>query len=274
MKEPNVDRAPNSAREQFKRTTLALGADAVDRMGDARVLIVGLGAVGSYAVEALARAGVGEFRLVDFDVVQESNINRQLFATHATLGRAKVDVARERILAINPFARVETKNAIVNDRSLDELFAGEWQTPPDFAIDAIDSLGPKVALIAALVRRKIPFASSMGAALRLDAALPSVSALADVVNDPLAAQVRKRLRRVGVDPKDVRCVYSPEPIRKTMKNGDLRLERVDPAPPIDPERLDAPPGRPRNTLGSLPTITGIFGLRLAHEAMTTIAALR
>ena len=225
-------------------------------------------------MEALARAGVGTFRLIDFDVVQESNINRQLLATHATLGRLKTEIARERILAINPHAKVETRDELINAKTVASFFEGAWSTPPDYAIDAIDSLGPKVALIAETLRRGVPLISSMGAALRVDASLPRVGRLTDVSYCPLAAQIRKRLRRVGVNTDVVRCVYSPEPIRENLRAGDDRLERVAPAKELAPDQVDSPPGRPRNTLGSLPTIVGIFGLRIAHEVMFDLSGFR
>ncbi|MBP3558286.1 MAG: tRNA threonylcarbamoyladenosine dehydratase [Thermoguttaceae bacterium] len=268
----NGDVAPRSS-EQFARTELMLGRDALKRLRCSCVLVAGLGAVGSYAVEALARSGVGRFRLVDFDVVQPSNINRQLFATWETVGRLKADVAKERIAAINPTAQVETRQILINDKTIPSLFADDWATPPDFVVDAIDSLGPKVALIAEVTRRGLPLISSMGAALRFDASLVRVGRLTDVSHCPLSAQVRKRLRRVEIDVDSVRCVYSPEPIRDRMRaatSGSDGLERVAPAAPLDASNVDSPPGRPRNSLGSLSTIVGIFGLTLAHE---TIAGL-
>ncbi|MBR2003598.1 MAG: tRNA threonylcarbamoyladenosine dehydratase [Thermoguttaceae bacterium] len=265
----NGDIAPRSF-EQFARTELMLGRDALERLRRSCVLVAGLGAVGSYAVEALARSGVGRFRLVDFDVVQPSNINRQLFATWETVGRFKADVAKERIAAINPAAQVETRQVLINDKTLPTLFADDWTSPPDFVVDAIDSLGPKVALIAEVTRRGLPLISSMGAALRFDASLVRVGRLTDVSHCPLSAQVRKRLRRVEIDADVVRCVYSPEPIRDRMRaatSGSDGLERVAPAAPLDASNVDSPPGRPRNSLGSLSTIVGIFGLTLAHEVI-------
>jgi len=255
--------------EQFRRTELMLGRDGLERLRSSCVLVVGLGAVGSYAVEALARAGVGRFRLVDFDVVQESNINRQLFATHATVGQLKTNAARERIALINPRAVVETRSILVNSQTLERLFADEWSTPPDYVVDAIDSLGPKVALIAEVVKRGYPFMSSMGAAMRFDASIVQVGTLDKVTNCPLAAQVRKRLRRVGTDPAQALCVFSPEPIRK---NGEQELlERTPLEKKEEQATPDVPPGRARNTLGSLPTIVGLFGLRIAHEVLLDLS---
>lgn len=260
--------------EQFARTAIVLGGGALERLRNSCATIVGLGAVGSYVTEALARAGIGRFRLVDFDYVQESNINRQLFATHLTLGQKKTEVAVQRIKSISPDAVVETKSILINPNSLEELFTGEWEEPADYVVDAIDSLGPKVALIAELVKRDARFMSSMGAALRLDASLIQVGKLSDVTYCPLAKQIRKRLHRVGVDTDKVKCVYSPEPIRDAMRAGNEPFERVTPAAPLTPKNADDPPGRPRNTLGSLPTVVGIFGLRIAHEVLLELGGIR
>ena len=258
---------------QFHRTELMLGAEGLRRLRNSCVMIVGLGAVGGYATEALARAGIGEFRLVDFDAIQESNLNRQLLATRLTLNLPKTEAARARIASIKPSSRATSRDALVNDATVDSLFQGEWSNPPDYVVDAIDSLGPKVALIAATLKRGIPMISSMGAALRFDAGLVSCGSLADATYCPLAAQVRERLRRAGVDPRDVKCVYSPEPIRQALRDGQERLKRVEPT--IALPTPDAPrKGRARNTLGSLPTVVGIFGLRIAHEIILELAGSR
>lgn len=271
----DVDRQVEEA-DQFQRTRLLLGDDGMERLRAACVMVVGLGAVGGYAVEALARAGIGRFRIVDFDVVQESNINRQLLATHETVGQAKADLAEARIHAINPTALVEKRRALVNAGTVASLFEGEWREPPDYVVDAIDTLGSKVALIAETLRRRVPLISSMGAGLRFDPSLIRVGRLTDVTNCPLSAQLRKRLRRVGVNTDDVRCAYSPEPIRDALRRGDERFKRFDPAPAPPPDSVgkDYPQGRPRNTLGTLSTIVGIFGLLVAHEVILDISGAR
>ena len=258
-------------REQFHRTALILGREGVVRLACARVMLVGLGAVGGYALEALARSGVGEFRIVDFDFVQESNINRQLLATHETVGRSKAELAAARIRAINPAARVEIRKTLVNQRNVEELFEAAWSEKPDYVVDAIDTLGPKVALIAETLRQGVPIVSSMGAALRVDSSAPRLGRLTEVTRCPLAAQLRKRLRRVGVNTDDVTCAYSSEPIRDALRAGVERFERVAPASPLVPDQAESPPGRPRNTLGSLPTIVGIFGLMIAHYVILKLS---
>lgn len=264
--------------DQFQRTRLLLGAEGLARLQASTVMIVGLGAVGGYALEALARVGVGRLRIVDFDVVQKSNINRQLLATHETLGQPKARIAEARIRAINPAAIVERRESLVNAETVATLFEDDWRDPPDYVVDAIDTLGPKVALIAETVRRKIPIISSMGAGLRFDPSLIQVGRLTDVTNCPLSAQLRKRLRRVGISTDDVRAVFSPEPIREALRRGDERFARFDPAT-VETREPDAegrtyPNGRPRNTLGTLATIVGVFGLRAAHEVIMDLSGVR
>ena len=240
-------------RERFARTELLLGREAVDFLATRQVLVAGLGAVGSYAVEGLARAGIGSLRLVDFDVVQPSNINRQLYAMDSTLGRPKVELARERVLDINPDCRVEAMRVFVDETTLPDLLAG----PPDVVIDAIDSLNPKVSLLVAATRTASHVISSMGAASRTDPSQVRVGDLWASHACPLARLIRKRLRRRGCE-RPMRCVYSTERPRK--RPGDV-AEHLH----LRPE--DFHRGRPRPPLGSFSCLTGMFGLLAASEAI-------
>lgn len=149
---------------RFLRTEALLGHEGMERLRGARVMVVGLGAVGGYALEALARAGVGHLTLVDFDVFDESNINRQILALNSTVGRKKTEVARERVLDINPDCDVKIIETFVNADTLPQLLA----EPVDYVVDAIDALNPKCCLMETLYRNGIPFVSSMGAALKTD----------------------------------------------------------------------------------------------------------
>jgi tRNA A37 threonylcarbamoyladenosine dehydratase len=192
---------------------------------------------------------VGALRLVDVDTVQESNLNRQLYALRSTLGLAKVDVARARVADIQPGCRVEALRLFVHEDTLDEVLAG----PPDLVLDCVDAVGPKVALLRSAVRAGLPVVSSMGAALRRDPGLVRVGDIAETRVCPLAREVRRRLHHEGIR-SGIRCVFS--------------LEK--PAPAILPGDPDAQPlrrGRTRSILGSLPTLTGIFGLAVAGEAI-------
>lgn len=239
--------------ERFARIRLLLGDDALQRLRAGFVTVVGLGAVGGHAVEGLARAGVGRLRLVDFDSVSRSNINRQLAALETTLGRPKAQVLAARVRDIDPGCDVEPLELFAAEETMDTILDG----PPDLLIDAIDSVGPKVGLIAAATARGVPVLSSMGAAMRTDPTRVRLKDLADVTGCPLARRVRKKLRALGVD-HGVCCVCSDEPVPTHAVGQD-----ADAAPSVR--------GRPRRPLGSLPTLTGIFGLTLATEAIRRLA---
>jgi tRNA threonylcarbamoyladenosine dehydratase len=242
---------------RFSRLERMIGPQGLERLHRCRVTVVGLGAVGSYAVEGLARAGIGMLRLVDFDEVRPSNINRQLYALTSTLGRPKVLVAKERVLDIYPDCRVETLEAFAHRETMDQVLEG----PPDVVLDAIDALTPKVELLIAARGRGIPVVSCMGAALRTDPGLVRVGLLSEVHHCPLSSRVRRRLKRRGV-PLDFACVYSVEPVKllPTSASGTDDAQ----------EELTMERGRKRGTLGSLPTLTGIFGLTLANAAIRTL----
>lgn len=240
--------------ERFKRIHLMLGEEACEKLRSSSVTVVGLGAVGGYALEALARSGVGKLRLVDFDRVGISNMNRQLLALESTLGRPKCEVARERVMDINPWCEVEIVNGFLDGDNVWE-FVGE---SPDLVIDAIDALNPKVELIQALVTNNIRHITSLGAALRSDPTMVRVGPLSEVQGCPLGRAVRSRLRRRNV-PVDFLCVYSREPLPRPLP-VEAPVEDM-----ADEQILKR--GRARNTLGSLPTITGIFGLTAANTAI-------
>jgi tRNA threonylcarbamoyladenosine dehydratase len=230
--------------DRFSRSRLLLGDAALKRLEESRVIVVGLGAVGGYAVEGLARSGVGSLMLIDFDTVCPTNINRQLYALESTVGKRKTEVAAARVRDINPRCRVETKSVFVDAENVAEVLA----TSPQLVVDAIDSLGPKVSLLAECWRRDVPVVSSMGAARRRDPTRIVVGDIFDTTECPLARQIRRRLKRMGVG-RGIRCVYSTERVG---------TEGLGPEESQSGDR-----GRPRRTLGSLPPITGIFGLTLA-----------
>ena len=241
--------------DRFSRTRLLLGDDGMKKLASARVLVIGLGAVGGFAVEALARSGVGHLKLIDCDKIAESNCNRQIYALTSTIGKPKAEVARERVLEINPACDVISMVAFACNENFNELFEDE-NGPVDLVIDAIDSLNPKVDLLCAALAKRIPIFSSMGAARRTD---PSAIQVADISKTrycPLARAMRARLHRRGIE-SGVTCVYSAEP----APAGSF----------VPPEAEDIPErGRARVVMGSLPTITGIFGLTLANTAISFI----
>lgn len=241
--------------DRFCRIEQLLGSAALAKLRNARVAVFGLGAVGSYAVEALARAGIGYLRLVDCDVVHRSNFNRQLYALESTLNRPKAEVARARVLDINPACTVDAHQAFVDGATAQKLLA----QPLDVVVDAIDSVTPKVALIATAVRAELRVVACMGAATRLDPFQIRVGDIADTDVCPLAKFIRKKLRKVGID-RGVRCVYSVEPPRNKI-------------PPIGKEDESFRKGRPRKPIGSLSYATGMFGLLIAYEALKIIVPL-
>lgn len=242
--------------ERFIRTEKMLGKKRFNELQNKRVTIVGLGAVGGYVLEGLIRSGVRSLCLCDFDTIQPSNINRQILALETTLGRSKVHLARERALAINSDADVLALEIFAAEETLEQILYPR----PDLLIDAIDSLNPKTQLLQGAYAEKIPIISSMGAALRTDPSQIRTGDLFETSNCPLARQVRKRLRKRGVS-KGISCVYSIEKI-----HFEYEQETSDEPPTPYSDR-----GRPRNVLGSLPTITGIFGLTIANMAIMQLS---
>ena len=221
--------------DRLHRTRLLFGDAATEKMRAATVMVVGCGAVGSFAIEALARTGIGHIIVVDFDNVEPSNINRQLFALDTTAGTPKVDVARARILDINPDTRVTAYNIRWgSDTDLD--------VSPDFVIDAIDDVPAKVALYQWCATRGITFVASMGAALKMDTTQIKVAPISKTSVCPLAGRVRRAVR--GLNLPDFPVVYSTE----------------KPAPVT---------GHAKN-MGSNVTVTGIFGLMLANLVVKKI----
>ena len=243
--------------DRFKRVELMLGKDACERLSNSFVTIVGLGAVGGYATEALARVGIGRIRVIDFDKIALSNINRQIYALQSTLDRPKCEVARERILDINPWCNVETVDGFIDGTTTADYIGDS----PDIVIDAIDGLNPKVSLLADLRSRQVKFISCLGAALRTDPTAVRIAPLDKVHHCPLGSEVRNRLRRRGI-PVDFPCVFSEEPMPYPLPIA-APTDRLGDEPAIAR-------GRIRNTLGSLPTITGIFGLTAANLALNML----
>jgi tRNA A37 threonylcarbamoyladenosine dehydratase len=234
-------------RDRTLRTELLLGPEAVGRLRNATVAVAGLGAVGAIAAEALVRAGIRHLRIADFDIVRETNINRNILALGSTIGHPKTASALERLKDISPDCVIE-----VFPEFLDEATRPRFLSPvPDLLIDAIDSLGPKTGLLADAVRLGIPVLSSMGAGRKTD---PSQIVVADISKTkvcPLAHRVREKLRRQGIK-KGIICVFSTESPASVVS---------------EPEEDTLKRGRDRRPVGSLVTITQIFGLRLAHEAI-------
>ena len=236
--------------EFFSRSEALLGEAAMKRLADTRVLVIGVGGVGSWCAEALVRTGLGHITLVDDDVVAESNVTRQCPATAATVGRAKVEAMAERLAAINPQA-----NVIARFERF-ERFEGFEKF--DVVVDAIDSVDCKAELILGATEAGVPLVSSMGAALRLDPTKVKVTRFEKVEGDGLARALRQRFKKLGRFPAaKFNCVWSGEqPIlnTETQRHGEE-------------EESSVPPCLCVKNKGSLMQVTAVFGMCLASEAI-------
>ena len=234
--------------EEFSRTQMLLGPEALQRLRGARVAVFGLGGVGGYAVEALARGGIGALDLVDNDTVGESNLNRQLFALRSTLGLPKTEAARRRVLDINPGITVKTWELFYSADTADAFDLGAY----DYIVDAIDTVSAKLLLIERAVQAQTPIISSMGTGNKLDPSLFRVEDLAKTSMDPLARVMRRELGKRGI--KHVKVVWSPEEAL-TPQGGREEAERI---------------GK-RQIPGSVSFVPGAAGLILAGEVIRHIA---
>lgn len=229
----------------LERTELLIKENGLEKLNKATVLIVGLGGVGSFAAEFLARAGVGSMTIVDGDTVDITNINRQLPALHSTVGKHKVEVVAERLLDINPNLNLVKINEFLNPDRMDEVLDS---AKFDFVLDCIDSVTPKVCLMIAARRRKIKMVSSMGAGGKMDPSKVLVRDISKTQNCYLAKEVRKRLKKEKID-KGIRCVFSNE-----LQNEES-LKMTDGA------------NYKRSFYGTISYIPAIFGLYAAAEVI-------
>ena len=239
--------------KQFERTRRLLGDENTELLGSKTITIAGIGAVGGYALEALARIGIGHFILVDFDRVSESNINRQILALHSTIGELKTDAAERRVMDINPECIIDKHPVVISSDNL-----GIYSSA-DLILDCIDSLGAKIELLSYAYEQGIPAVSSMGAALRRSVMHIHIADIMDTYGCPLAKEVRKGLRKKGIG-KGIQCVFSSEEVRFTYRDPDTDSE------------AENMPGteRKRPVLGSLPTVTAVFGEYMAELALKNL----
>ena len=194
-------------KEIFQRSELLLGDEAMSRIGEKRVIIFGVGGVGSWCAESLVRSGIKHLTIVDSDTVCASNINRQLMATTDTVGQVKVDVLKERLLSINPSAEITALHQFFTVETADSFNLTSY----DYIIDAIDTLKDKALLILMATQTDAKFFSSMGAALKLDPTRIKIDEFWKIQGDPLARVLRKRFKREGQFPsRKFQCVYSDE----------------------------------------------------------------
>lgn len=200
---------------QFSRTEMLIGADALEKLKKSRVAVFGVGGVGSFIVEALARSGVGTLDLIDNDTVNVTNINRQLIALHSTVGQFKVDCAKERILDINPEATVNVYKTFYLPENADEFDFTQY----DYIVDAIDTVTAKIDIICRAEKLGIPVISSMGTGNKLDPTLFEVADINKTEGCPLARVMRRELKARGV--KKLKVVYSKEKPVKSTETGRI-----------------------------------------------------
>ena len=241
--------------DPYSRTRFLLGANAMDKLRDAHVALFGLGGVGGYVAEALARSGIGELTLVDHDTVSLSNINRQILATRETVGQDKVLAAAERVRAINPAIRVHPRKTFYLPETAGEFDFSEY----DYVVDAIDTVTGKLMLIQAAKTAGTPIISSMGTGNKLDPTAFRVADISQTSVCPLARIIRKECKKRGID--RLKVVYSTEdPICPDL-------------PPDDPAWAELPEGR--NALpGSVCFVPAAAGMIIAGEVIKDIANLQ
>ena len=223
----------------FSRTQLLLGADALEKLKKSHVAVFGVGGVGGYVVEALARTGVGEITLIDNDKVSASNINRQIIALRSTVGEYKTQVAKNRLLDINPQMKVHTKEFFVLPETVDEIDFSAF----DIVVDAIDTVSGKIAIIQKAKSLNIPVISAMGAGNKLDPTAFTVTDISKTSGCPLARVMRRELKKRGIE--GVKVVYSKE----------------------EPKILPASENTGEKTVGSVAFVPSVAGLIVASETV-------
>lgn len=237
-----------SVKPQFERTAMLLGEDAINKLNNARVAVFGIGGVGGAAAEALVRGGIGRLDFIDPDVVNESNINRQLIATHDSVGELKVEVMKKRALSINPDAVINTFPLFYLPENADEFDLSCY----DYVIDCIDTVSAKIELAVRCDKLGIPLICSMGTGNKLDPSRFVVTDLYKTRVCPLARVLRRELKARGV--RKLKVVYSEEePLMPVIKHEEPQT------------------GTRRSTPGSVPFVPPVAGYLLAGEVIRTIA---
>lgn len=235
--------------DQFARTKILLGEAAMERLAGARVAVFGIGGVGGYVCEALARSGVGALDLIDSDQVDITNLNRQIIATHETLGRYKTEVMRERILSINPQADVRVYQCFFLPENAEQFPFAQY----DYVVDAVDTVMAKIELVLKAKEENVPVISSMGAGNKLDAGAFRVADIYETKVCPLARVMRRELKKRHVE--HLKVVYSEE----------------EPICPPQGEMAEAESGksgeRPRMVPGSVAFVPSVAGLMIAGEVV-------
>lgn len=249
---------------QFSRTELLFGKEAMEKLANARVAVFGVGGVGGYTVEALARSGVGTFDIIDDDKVCLTNINRQIIATRKTVGKYKVEVMKERILEINPKAIVHTHQCFYTPETADQFDFSEYT----YVVDAIDTVTGKIELVMRAQAAGVPIMSSMGAGNKLDPTKFEVTDIYKTSVCPLAKVMRRELKARRV--KKLKVVYSKELVRKPIEDMSISCRA----------NCICPPGAERKCTdrrqipGSTAFVPSVAGLIIAGEVIKDITGVR
>lgn len=246
---------------QFSRTQLLLGAEAMEKLKRARVAVFGIGGVGGYVCEALVRSGVGAFDLVDDDKVCLTNLNRQIIATRKTVGKYKVEVMRERILEINPDCDVRVHQCFYLPETADQFNFSDY----DYVVDAVDTVTAKVTLVLEAQKAGVPIISCMGAGNKLDASALEVADIYDTSVCPLARVMRAELRKRGV--KHLKVVYSKEPALTPIDDMTISCRTHCICPPDTARKCT----QRRQVPGSNAFVPAAAGLIIAGEVVRDIA---
>lgn len=242
---------------QFSRTELLIGKEGIEKLANSRVAIFGIGGVGGYTVEALARSGVGEFDLIDDDRVCLTNINRQILATRSTVGKYKVDVAMERILDINPRAQVHVYKTFYMPDTADQFDFSVY----DYVVDAIDTVTGKLQLVEQAYRTGTKIISSMGAGNKMDASAFQVADISKTSVCPLAKVMRRELRKRGI--KKLKVVYSTELPIEPKETEELSCKNHCVCPPGTAQKCTVR----RQIPGSTAFVPSVAGLIIAGEVV-------
>lgn len=249
--------------EQFVRTELVFGSEAIKKLHECRVAVFGVGGVGGFAVEALARSGVGTLDIIDNDTVCLSNINRQIIATHSSVGKYKVDVMKDRVYDINPDCVVNVYKCFFTPETADQFDFSQY----DYVIDAIDTVTGKLELVMRCEEHKVPIICSMGAGNKLDPTAFEVTDINKTSVCPLAKVMRKELKNRGI--KKCKVVYSKEPARKPIPVGVTESR-----PENDEAGTDRVLVSKRQTPGSVAFVPSVVGLIIAGEVIKDLTGVR
>ncbi|MDP4292027.1 MAG: tRNA threonylcarbamoyladenosine dehydratase [Bacteroidota bacterium] len=255
----------------FQRTALLFGNDKMDRLASKKVIIFGIGGVGSWCAESLVRTGIKKLTIVDSDRVCITNINRQILATTLTVGEVKTEALKKRLLDINPSAEITAIQKIYNQDNHDQFDLDAY----DFIIDAIDSVSSKIHLIRSATRTHAKFFSSMGASLKIDPTKVKIAEFWDVKGCPLAARIRKMIRKGDLPAKEFQCVYSDELLNNLGEGTSCGTEKCmcpkSKCSPGDPELANHEWCSKKAVInGTVAHITAIFGFTLAGLVIQSI----